>query len=69
MNKTNDTPKLGHGTLEDHGTLADSEFAAVTGGMLILSEAPNVTGGWIGGAEAAGFFVDGWPTKWTGPTP
>jgi hypothetical protein len=32
MSRTNDTPKLGHATLEDHGTLADSELDAVTGG-------------------------------------
>ena len=32
-----------NGALEDYGTLADGESAAVTGGMLMLSEAPNVT--------------------------
>ena len=31
MSKTTDTPNFSHGT-KDHGTLADSEFAAVTGG-------------------------------------
>ena len=36
---------LDHGTLEDHGTVADTELDAVTGGMLYLgattgSEAP-----------------------------
>jgi hypothetical protein len=34
MNKTSDTPKLGHGALEDHGTLADSELDAVSGGTI-----------------------------------
>ena len=32
MIKINDTSKLGCGTLEDHGTLADSELDAVSGG-------------------------------------
>ena len=32
MSKTNDTSKLNHATLDDHGTLADSELGAVTGG-------------------------------------
>jgi len=31
MSKTNDTPNFSHGT-KDHGTLADSELDAVTGG-------------------------------------
>jgi hypothetical protein len=31
--KTNDTPNFSHGT-KDHGTLADSELDAVTGGTL-----------------------------------
>ena len=35
MRKTNDTSKLGRGTLEDHGALADSELDAVTGGKLL----------------------------------
>ena len=30
--KTNHTSNLFHATLEDHGILADSELAAVTGG-------------------------------------
>ena len=34
MIKTNDTPNFSHGT-KDHGTLADSELDAVTGGTLI----------------------------------
>jgi hypothetical protein len=37
MRKTNDTSKLGRGTLEDHGTLADSELGAVTGGASAAS--------------------------------
>jgi hypothetical protein len=36
MSKTDDTSKLGHGTLEDHGILADSELDAVTGGLSSL---------------------------------
>jgi hypothetical protein len=32
MSKTNDTPNPDHGKLNDHGTLADSELDAVTGG-------------------------------------
>ena len=40
MSKTSHTS---NGALEDYGTLADGELAAVTGGMLMLSEAPNVT--------------------------
>ena len=28
MSKTNDTSKLNHATLDDHGTLADSELGA-----------------------------------------
>jgi hypothetical protein len=32
MHKTNSS-KFGHGTFEDHGTLADSELDAVTGGI------------------------------------
>ena len=31
MSKTNDTPNFSHGT-KDHGTLADSELDAVSGG-------------------------------------
>ena len=45
MCNSNDTANLA--ALEYHATLADSELAAVTGGMLMLSEAPNVRGGWI----------------------
>ena len=33
MSKTNDTSKLNHATLDDHGTLADSELDAVSGGF------------------------------------
>ena len=33
MSKSNDSSKLGRATLEDHGTLADSELDAVTGGF------------------------------------
>jgi hypothetical protein len=39
MSKTRDTSNVGYGapkdpaTLDDHGTLADSELAAVTGGI------------------------------------
>ena len=33
MSKTNDTPNFSHGT-KDHGTLADSELDAVTGGRI-----------------------------------
>jgi len=36
MTKTNDTSNLFHATLDDHGTLADTALAAVTGGMLNL---------------------------------
>ena len=32
MRKTNDTSKLGRGTLEDHDMLADTDLDAVTGG-------------------------------------
>jgi hypothetical protein len=35
MSKSNDTSKLGHTKLENR-VLADSELAAVTGGMLCL---------------------------------
>jgi hypothetical protein len=31
MSKANDTPKLGHATLENHGTLVDTELEAVSG--------------------------------------
>jgi hypothetical protein len=31
MSKTSDTPNFSHGT-KDHGSVADSELAAVTGG-------------------------------------
>jgi hypothetical protein len=34
MRKTNDTSDFGRVTLEDHGILADSELAAVTGGYV-----------------------------------
>ena len=34
MSKTNDTSNLDHSTLDDHGTLADTELDAVTGGTL-----------------------------------
>ena len=34
MSKSNDSSKLGRATLEDHGTLADSELDAVTGGYV-----------------------------------
>ena len=34
MSKTNDTSDFGRVTLEDHGTLADSELEAVTGGII-----------------------------------
>jgi hypothetical protein len=37
MIKINDTSKLGCGTLEDHGTLADSELDAVSGGATAAS--------------------------------
>jgi len=33
MSKTNDTSDFGRVTLEDHGTLADSELDAVAGGI------------------------------------
>jgi hypothetical protein len=33
MSKTNDTSDFGRATLEDHGTLADSELDAVSGGF------------------------------------
>ena len=39
MSKTNDTSKLNHAALEDHGILADSELAAVTGGTPKLYQA------------------------------
>jgi hypothetical protein len=36
MKKTNDTPNLGHTTLEDHRALVeDTELDAVTGGTLL----------------------------------
>ena len=35
MSKTNDAFKRSHATLEDHGTLADSELAAVSGGRTV----------------------------------
>jgi type VI protein secretion system component Hcp len=41
MSKTNDTPNFSHGT-KDHGTLADSELAAVTGGKLIDKATPKL---------------------------
>ena len=34
MSKSNDSSKLGRATLEDHGTLADSELDAVSGGVI-----------------------------------
>jgi hypothetical protein len=34
MSKTNDTSDFGRATLEDHGTLADSELDAVSGGTV-----------------------------------
>jgi hypothetical protein len=40
MSKNNDTSKLNHAALEDHGILADSELAAVTGGT-------NAQGSWF----------------------
>jgi hypothetical protein len=33
MSKTNETSDFGRATLEDHGTLADSELDAVSGGI------------------------------------
>ncbi len=36
MSKTNDTSNLDHSTLDDHGTLADTELDAVTGGRSSL---------------------------------
>ena len=33
MSKTNETSDFGRATLEDHGTLADSELNAVSGGI------------------------------------
>jgi hypothetical protein len=39
MRKTNDTSDFGRVTLEDHGILADSELAAVTGGTPKLYQA------------------------------
>ena len=35
MSKTNDTPNFSHGT-KDHGTLADSELDAVSGGFWFM---------------------------------
>jgi hypothetical protein len=34
MSAINDTWNLGHATLNDHSTLADTELAAVTGGVI-----------------------------------
>jgi len=45
MGKTNDTSKLNHATLDDHGTLADSELGAVTGGT---KASGHTAGGSIG---------------------
>jgi hypothetical protein len=35
MCKTSDTSTLGHDTLHDHGTLADTELDAVSGGLVV----------------------------------
>jgi hypothetical protein len=43
MSKTNDTSKLGHGMLEDHGALADSELDAVSGGLIPTRHPAKVT--------------------------
>jgi hypothetical protein len=43
MSKTNDTSKLGHATLEDHGTLDDAELDAVTGGRILTKHPAAVT--------------------------
>ena len=45
MSKTNDTSNLGHGTLEDHGALADSELDAVTGGGVLRGSQGDRKGG------------------------
>jgi hypothetical protein len=42
MSKTNDTPNFSHGT-KDHGTLADSELDAVTGGYEALSKGTHLS--------------------------
>ena len=36
MNRTNHTSNLDHGALEDHGTLADTELDAVSGGIWFM---------------------------------
>jgi hypothetical protein len=49
MSKTRDTSNVGYGapkdpaTLDDHGTLADSELAAVTGGRIFTKHPAAVT--------------------------
>jgi hypothetical protein len=45
MSKTNNTSNLGHGTLEDHGALADSELDAVTGGGVLRGSQGDRKGG------------------------
>jgi hypothetical protein len=39
MNKTNEPSKLGRATLQDRGTLANSELNAVTGGRGLMEAA------------------------------